>query len=720
MPTTRQFIRFTRAAVCLAAMLAVAATSARAAEDIKAPSEKEQELLAILRSEAPAADKAMACKHLAIHGSDAAVPDLAKLLSDAQFASWARIALEAIPGAVVDEALRKATDSLDGNLLVGTINSIGVRRDANAVDILATRLQDKDAEVASAAAVALGRIGNDSAAKSLRQSLASAPANVRSAVAEGCVLCAERLHAAGQSADAVAIYDEVRKADVPQQRIIEGTRGAILARSPKEGLPLLLEQFRSRDKALFQLALGTAREFPGSDVDQALAKEMTRATPDRAALIIQAMADRKETVVLAAVLEAAGSGPKPVRLSAIGALGRVGNVSCLPLLLDAAIDADADLAQAAKGTLADLPGAKVDAQIVALLAKAEGKKYPLLLELVGKRRIEATAALLKALDHADKTVRGVALIALGETVTLKNLSVLVTQVIAPKRAEDAPVAQLALKTASIRMPDREACAAELTTALDRSPAATKSVLLEILGDVGGTKALNTIGLAAKSKDAQLQDVGSRLLGKWNSVEAAPVLLDLAKTAPEEKYQVRALRGYIGLVRKFPMADQERAAMCQKALDASRQPAEQKLVLDVVKLHPSLETLKLAIKTMQVAELKEEATQATLVAAQKLGAKGVDVRELLNSAGLDKVKLEIIKAEYGSGATQRDVTEVLQKQAGDLPLITLASASYNANFGGDPVPGSVKQLKVQYRINGKAGEASFPEDALIVLPMPMPK
>ena len=717
MPTTRLFIRFTRAAVCLAAMLAVVATSARAADDIKASSEKEQELLAILRSEAPGADKAIACKQLAIHGSDAAVPDLAKLLSDAQFASWARIALEAIPGSVVDEALRKATDSLDGNLLVGTINSIGVRRDANAVDILATRLQDKDAEVASAAAVALGRIGNDAAAKSLRQSLASAPVNVRSAVAEGCVLCAERLHAAGKSADAVAIYDEVRKADVPKQRIIEGTRGAILARSPQEGLPLLLEQFRSADKALFQLALGTAREFPGTDVDKALATEMTRATPDRAALIIQAMADRKDTVVLAAVIAAAGSGPKPVRLSAIGALGRVGDVSCLPLLLDAATDADADLAQAAKGTLADLPGAKVDAQIVALLAKAEGKKYPLLLELVGKRRIEATAALLKAMDHADKAVRGIALIALGETVTLKNLSVLVTQVIAPKRAEDAPVAQLALKTASIRMPDREACAAELTTALDRSPAASKSVLLEILGDVGGTKALNTIGLAAKSKDAQLQDVGSRLLGKWNSVEAAPVLLDLAKTAPEEKYQVRALRGYIGLVRKFPMADQERAAMCQKAFEASRQPAEQKLVLDVIKLHPGVETLKLAIKTMQVADLKDEATQATLVVAQKLGAKGVDVRELLNTAGLDKVKLEIIKAEYGSGATQRDVTAVLQKQAGDLPLITLASASYNANFGGDPLPGSAKQLKVQYRINGKAGEASFPEDALIVLPMP---
>ncbi len=65
-----------------------------------------------------------------------------------------------------------------------------------------------------------------------------------------------------------------------------------------------------------------------------------------------------------------------------------------------------------------------------------------------------------------------------------------------------------------------------------------------------------------------------------------------------------------------------------------------------------------------------------------------------------------QAEYGAGSTQKDVTEVLRKQAGDLPLITLASSSYNASFGGDPVPGSVKQLKIQYRINGKTGEASF--------------
>ena len=207
-----------------------------------------------------------------------------------------------------------------------------------------------------------------------------------------------------------------------------------------------------------------------------------------------------------------------------------------------------------------------------------------------------------------------------------------------------------------------------------------------------------------------------MLGKWNDVDAAPVLLDLAKTAPAEKYQVRALRGYIGLARKFAMPERDRAEMCRQALDAATQPAEQKLVLEVLALHPSAAALTLAINTMKVPALKAEATHTTLIIAQKLSGK-VDVSQQLAKAGLDKVKLEIIKAEYGAGSTQKDVTAILRKQVGDLPLITLASESYNTSFGGDPLPGSVKQLKIQYRINGRAGEASFAENALIILPLP---
>ena len=718
MHTTRPFKGFM---VFLAPLLATAfiiggAATAQADDAPNTSTEKEKELLAILRSDAPTAERAITCKLLAVYGSSAAVPDLASLLSDKQLASWARIALEAIPGPEADAALQDATESLQGRLLIGVINSIGVRRDANAVDSLAARLRDKDADVASAAAVALGRIGNGPATKTLRQSLASAPEKVRSAVAEGCVLCAERLVAEERMAEAAEIYDEVRAADVPEQRILEATRGAILARN-EAGIPLLIEQFRSPVKSRFQLALTIAREFPGGEVDKALAAEMVRATPDRAALIVGAMADRTQTVVLPAVISAAEQGPKQVRLAALRALERVGNAASLPTLLKIALRDDVDLANTAKSTLAGLPGEQVDGKIKAMLVEAEGENVPLLIELVGQRRIDATPTLLKALDHSDKGVRAAALIALGETAAQKDLSVLVSRAVTPRHPEDAIVARRALKAASIRMPDREACAAELVAAMQRTSAVpTKTTLLEVLGAMGGTKALAAVGAAGRNADPQLQDISTRLLGVWMTADAAPVLLDLARTAPAEKYRTRALRGYIRIARQFVIPAPQRAEMCRKAFDAAQRPAEQKLVLDVLKRYPNSETLKVAIHAMQVPASKDNATEVALTIAQKLGGKGAAVRQLLSKAGLNKVKLEIVKAEYGSGSTQRDVTAILRKQAADSRLITLPSATYNASFGGDPLPGTTKLLKIQYRIDGKSGDASFAEGDLIILPL----
>ncbi len=141
------------------------------------------------------------------------------------------------------------------------------------------------------AAVSLGKIGSTPATKVLRQSLAAAPESVRSAVAEGCIYSAERLLADGKAADAAAVYDAVRAADVPKQRILEATRGAILARKSQR-IPLLVEQLRSDDKQLFQMGLMTARELPGKAVADAVAAEMTKATPQRGALLLSILADR--------------------------------------------------------------------------------------------------------------------------------------------------------------------------------------------------------------------------------------------------------------------------------------------------------------------------------------------------------------------------------------------------------------------------------------------
>jgi HEAT repeat protein len=582
--------------------------------------QSEEELIEQLRS-ATLEGKAMACKQLSIYGTEAAVPELAKLLSDEKLASWSRIALEAIPDPAADAALVEAAGKLQGKLLVGTINSIGAKRAASGVDQLSKLLKDKDEQVACAAAVALGKIGGEQVAHVLYAAWGASTPTVRAALAEGGILCAEQLLAEGKKETAVAIYDALRETDIPKQRILEATRGAILARG-EQGIPLLVEQLKSSDSAAFQIGLSTAREVKGSAVVEALSSLLADAEPERASLIVYAIGDREGVVLPKAVLEAAGTGDEQVRLAAIALVGRLGDESAVPTLLEIAADSDAELSQAARSALAGLPGKKVDAELAARLAKAKGKSLPVLIELVGERRIEATPDLVKSLESSDAKIRNAALAALGETVSFDDLGVLVSEVVEAKNDADREVAEKALHAASIRMPKREAAAEQLADAMSKASNGAKASFVRILGAMGGPTALQTIADAVKTRDAELQDVGTDVLGKWMTADAAPVLLEITKDpANDKKYQVRALRGYLRIARQLKtLPDDERIAMARQALDVAERADERKLVLQVLERCPSAESIELASALVDDQEVRDQAVQTAIFIGEKIKDK----------------------------------------------------------------------------------------------------
>jgi hypothetical protein len=123
-----------------------------------------QQLAVVLASDRPDAEKLSACKRLALIGNADSVPALAPLLSDAELSHAARLGLEAIPDPAADEALRGGLTQVKGDLLVGVLNSIGARRDRQAVAGLGRLLGDNAPAIASAAAAALGKIAGPEAA----------------------------------------------------------------------------------------------------------------------------------------------------------------------------------------------------------------------------------------------------------------------------------------------------------------------------------------------------------------------------------------------------------------------------------------------------------------------------------------------------------------------------------------------------------------------------
>ncbi len=614
-----------KSALILVSLLAFSASAVpriRAAEALPT----EAELIAVLRSDASEADKALVCKKLAIKGSAAAVGDLTKLLSNERLASWARIPLEAIPGAEADAALRTAAGSLSGRLLVGVINSIGVRRDAAATSLLEGRLADADAEVATAAAAALGKIGTPAAAAILAKQLTAVEPRLDH-MAQAAIVCAERLLAAGQAAEAAKLCDAVRMAKVSEQRQAEATRGLILARG-KDGIPMLIETLRSPARRLANIGLFTARELldgpTAGDVDVAIVDEIPRlaggGNADKAALLVNVLADRNAdggapAGLQATVLRWAASSPQVVRLAALEAIGRIGDASAVDPLVSLA--ADPAVSDAARMALVALPGEAVNRVVIGRLSGADAKLQPILAQVIGARRIPAVAQLQPLVASTDPTVRVAALEALGNVVDLASLGLLVDPVVKPRDAAEGEAAHKALRTACVRMPDREACAEKLATAVAAASGDTKVKLLEIAGDVGGTKALATVKAAAMSGEESLADAATRLLGKWMTADAAPVLLDLAAAPIGDKYQTRAIRGYIRIARQFALADAERAEMCKKALAAAKDAADRKSVLEILPRYPSSAMLAVAEQASKLPGLDAEAKAAADAIRAKL-------------------------------------------------------------------------------------------------------
>ena len=416
----------------------------------------------------------------------------------------------------------------------------------------------------------------------------------------------------------------------------------ILARKA-DGIPLLVELLHADDRAQFELGLWVARELPGPEATAALVAELEQAAPEQKALLMLALMDRQDRPPLSLLVQAAERGPKNVRITAIRAMRQKGDASCVPVLLAATVEADADVATAAAETLEELPGDDVNADLAKRLAAAQGKARLPLIELSGRRGIAvAVPELRKAADDADSSVRAAAFKALGDTIDFATLPWLIERTVRAKTPEERTLVGDALTAASGRMPDRDACAERLAAAMSQAATPAKVELLESLGAVGGTRALAAIVEASKSADVVLQMAAAQQLGDWMTPDAAPALMQMARSGADDSVKVRALRGYLRVARQLVVPDDERLAMYQAAMAAARRDEERQIAVGVLIRIPSVQTLTEATKRLAEPALRDAAAEAAVAIAAKLAAdnpKAVaeSMQKVLDSGVGDPVK-----------------------------------------------------------------------------------
>ena len=175
--------------------------------DAGARKKLESTLADVLSTDVPRAAKDIVCRALKTIGTAHSVPALAKLLHDEELSHMARHALQTNDAPEAVKALVGAINKAPKKIKIGIISSLGARGTGVPVAPLAKALTDKDSEISTAGALALGAIGSADAVKAL----GSAKVNDtnRIAVCDAMLHCAENMLAHGKKAGAKAVYSKV-------------------------------------------------------------------------------------------------------------------------------------------------------------------------------------------------------------------------------------------------------------------------------------------------------------------------------------------------------------------------------------------------------------------------------------------------------------------------------------------------------------------------------
>ena len=382
-------------------------------------------------------------------------------------------------------------------------------------------------------------------------------------------------------------------------------------------MPLLVEQLRSADKAVqHRPAHGPRTSRRG--VTEALVAELGRATPERQAAADPGVGRPRRRQGAAAVLPRRRAAPSRHASRPSACWSVWATLRACPSCWMPRSRTKQSCRRRPSRCWPILPGKEVDADLAARLPQAEGKMRRVLIELAGQRCARGRSAAIaegrwRCRRRDSRRGPGGLRSTVIDCPTFRSDR----SGLQPQWPEDAKTAEAALRAACVRMPDREACAAELVRRMSQAPVPAACTLLAVLGEMGGTKALQAVGAAAKDANPEIQDTASRLLGEWMTADAAPVLLDLAKTVADERYKTRALRGYIRIARQLELPPAERVAMCGEAMKLCQRDNEKNLVIEVLRRNPSAAGLALVTPHLHNPELKTEASEAALAIAEKI-------------------------------------------------------------------------------------------------------
>lgn len=552
-------------------------------------------------------------RQLEVVGGNESVAALSELAldSDRELRDVARRALQMNPSEDATKALVAALRKAKNHeITTGLIYALGERKTEIAVSAIALYLGNENYYVASAAAIALGRIATDAAVEAL---IVHHKKNPSSATADALLAAAEFAQAANQS----RIIDVLSGKDAPDSVQIALLK-TLVKYGHKKATPKLKEALASNNADLIGAAGQLLSEQSREELIAQLAKDLGNYSTYAQEQILQAVGAKQVQSATAAAAKALTNNSSAVRAAAIAALGQIGSSDSIQALLDFSNSAESDDQRAIKQALWRTAGDGVNE----VIAKAAANGQVAALQASIDRAIYEVAPQLIAQYHQlPQQAQGVAAKAL-QTLAGDGQLQDVLGMLSAESESLRKTGESVLSALGMRAKDKDGGVAAIKKAYAKADERAKQSMLAALRGFGTDEALALVTQEISSNSEALQEAAVRSLAAWNQPQAVSVLLKLSRddSAPLN-YRVLALRGVNRLIVSSKELDaKQKIEGLLEALGSANRPEEKNLALSSLAQINAPEAFTVFEDLLDDASIRNSAAMSALRHAENMSRK----------------------------------------------------------------------------------------------------
>ncbi len=420
--------------------------------------------------------------------------------------------------------------------------------------------------------------------------------------------------------------------------------------APSELLKMIVTLIADKDSEFRAAGLDHVRNgAQGEAATKLFTDQLSKLQVEGQVSLLNALSDRGDVSARPALLQLlTNSKEESVRAAAILALGGLGNVSDLPLIVES-LSAKASTEQAAaRQSLSRIRGDGVPSSLANMLNTTNSTVKASLIEVLATRRAkDSITAFVNAAIDDNPQVRGAAMDALGQLGSSDHIAAMLPGVLKASKGGERDAAEKNVASVCARVDKENLRAEALIKAMESIPANDRDQLLSLVGRVGGKKLIEYVGNIATGEDAARRKLAVDALSKWPDATVSDMLREITEKTSDPGERNAAFQAYVKVcAARDKRSDQQRLDSLKQAFQLAKTPEEQTLVINRSRTAYAVETLRFVLPYLDDSQFAQIAAETIVELAHHR-----EVRDP-NKAEFDKALDKVIETSKNATVVER--------------------------------------------------------------------